>query len=387
MKLAASAKQKPTPPRYLRRYLTIAGMAMWLLLVGLGVMVWLLHSQGIINAWQFPLKSIAAFAGGGGLACFGLARIWGFWRYPRQQILRRIAGFIAIAFAILNLLAFAFAYGTTHFVPPGSIGFGLPRSQNDRLPTDFGLEYTVDRIQKSESEWLETWFIAAENQPAKGTVLLFPGQGGSKGKQLLAPAQVLHSLGYDALLVDFRGVGGSSGSTSTIGVREAKDVALAVDYARQLPSQVQERSPLILYGISMGSAAIVRAIARENVTLDAIVLELPFSRLIDAVKVRLAARRIPPFPLAELIVFWGGIQHGFNGFAHNPIAYARQVECPTLILHGEVDRWMSLAQIDELLANFAGETELAIFPDTGHQLLVTVDREFWGQSIDAFLDR
>jgi uncharacterized protein len=37
------------------------------------------------------------------------------------------------------------------------------------------------------------------------------------------------------------------------------------------------------------------------------------------------ALHIPPFPLAELIIFWGGVQHGFNAFAHNPVTYAAQV--------------------------------------------------------------
>ncbi|MBE9040147.1 alpha/beta fold hydrolase [Oscillatoriales cyanobacterium LEGE 11467] len=325
------------------------------------------------------------FLGGSGLVCLLLAQFWGFWQH--RQWLQRL-GWMAVAFfAILNLLAFIFAYSLTHFTPPGTFGIGLPRPVNSRLPSDFGLEYTTRRIRVNDREWLESWFIPASNtDSSKGTILLFPGQGGSKGKQLLAPAQVLHGLGYDALLVDFRGVGGSSGSTSTIGVLEAKDVALAVDYARELQQQLQRRSPIVLYGVSMGSAAILRAVSRENVTPDAIVLELPFSRLLDAVRVRLADRGIPTFPAAELIVFWGGIQQGFNGFAHNPIADARQVRVPTLVLHGEDDRWMSLAQIDELLAVFPGEKQLTIFPDAGHQLLVTVDRDLWGQSIDRFLN-
>ena len=288
---------------------------------------------------------------------------------------------------MLNLLAFLFAYSLTHFTPPGTFGIGLPRPVNSRLPRDFGLEYTTDRIPVGDREWLESWFVPAPNPSAsKGTILLFPGQGGSKGKQLLAPAQVLHRLGYDALLVDFRGVGGSSGRTSTIGVREAKDVALAVTYARQLQQQFQRQSPIILYGVSMGTAAILQAVARENVTPDAIVLELPFSRLLDAVRVRLAARGMPTFPMAELVVFWGGIQHGFNGFAHNPIDDARQVSCPTLVLHGKGDRWMSLTQMDELMAAFPAQKQLTLFPDAGHQLLVTVDRDLWSQSIDRILE-
>jgi hypothetical protein len=43
-----------------------------------------------------------------------------------------------------------------------------------------------------------------------------------------------------------------------------------------------------------------------------------------------------PFP-AELLVFWGGRQFGFNGFAHNPIRYAQALRCPALFQHGSKD--------------------------------------------------
>jgi alpha-beta hydrolase superfamily lysophospholipase len=117
-------------------------------------------------------------------------------------------------------------------------------------------------------------------------------------------------LNYDTLLVDFRGLGGSSGNTTTLGVRETEDVALSMRYAQRS----KFKRPFVLYGVSMGSAAILKAVAQREVNPDAIILELPFDRLIDAVKSRLKAFKIPTFPMVELLVFWGGFQYGFNGF-------------------------------------------------------------------------
>jgi uncharacterized protein len=164
-------------------------------------------------------------------------------------------------------------------------------------------------------------------------------------------------------------------------MREAEDVALSMNYAQKS----QLKRPLILYGISMGSAAILKAVAAKKVTPDAIILEEPFARLVAAVGSRVRAISIPSFPLAELIVFWGGVQHGFNGFAHNPVDYARQVKCPTLILQGELDQWTTKAEIDRIFANLQGSKQLSIFPNTGHNLLVTIDRERWKQDIKKFL--
>ena len=295
--------------------------------------------------------------------------------------IKRLYWTIAIVFLSLNIMAYIYAYALTHFRSPGQFSLGLSRPNSARLPIDLGLKYTTWRIPIGQTEWLETWFIPVKDSTSKGTIILFPGSKSSKARQLLPPVQVFHELGYDTLLVDFRGVGGSSGNTNTIGMREAEDVALSMSYAQKS----HLKHPVILYGISMGSAAILKAVAQGKVTPDAIVLEEPFARLLKAVGSRLRAISIPSFPLAELIVFWGGVQHGFNGFAHNPVDYASQVKCPTLILQGELDQWTTKAEIDRIFENLRGSKQLSIFPNTGHNLLVTVDRKRWKQDIEKFL--
>jgi uncharacterized protein len=295
-----------------------------------------------------------------------------------RKILCRSILIICLA---VNILAYVGAYSLTHF-SPGSFGGGLIRPSSTMLPSDIGLvQYVTHRIPIGRDEWVETWLIPVAND-SKGTVILFPGNGGSKSKQLLSPARVFHSLGYDTVLVDFRGVGGSSGNTTTLGMREAEDVALSVSYAQT----AQLKHPVILYGISMGTSAILKAVAEKKVDPDAIVLELPFEKLVDAVGSRVRATSLPAFPLTELIVFWGSVQHGFNGFNHNPVDYASQVKCPTLIFHGKLDRWTATAQIERIFKNLRGTKQLSIFPNAGHDLLVTVDRSRWEREISKFLN-
>jgi alpha-beta hydrolase superfamily lysophospholipase len=69
----------------------------------------------------------------------------------------------------------------------------------------------------------------------------------------------------------------------------------------------------------------------------------------------------------------------------NPVEYASQVKCPTLILQGKLDKWTMTTEIDRIYENLRGSKQLSIFPTAGHDLLVTVDRERWKQSIDKFL--
>jgi uncharacterized protein len=298
----------------------------------------------------------------------------------KQQI-----GKIAIgSFIVTNLLAYVGVHVMTHTHLARQIGLSLPRPTSQRLPSDVGLKYATVRIPSGKDKWVEAWSIpAALSATSKGTVLLFPGHLSSKGKQLIPLAQVFHQLNYDCLLVDFRGVGGSSGDTTTLGATEAQDVAVAMQYIRQ----IHHERPIILYGLSMGSAAVLTAIANEKIAPDAIVLELPYARLIDAVRSRVSKNsHLPTFPISELLVFWGGIQHGFNGFAHNPIDYARQVKCPILILNGGLDPWTQQSEINELFANINSQKKLVTFDRAGHDLLISIDRNLWEQSIEGFLN-
>jgi uncharacterized protein len=297
---------------------------------------------------------------------------------------KRLAQVALAGFVSINAIAYLAAYALSHYRAPGQIGLGSPRPPTStRRPTDVGLQYTTRRIPVRKSEWIETWLIPSQTSRAQGTVVIFPGNGISKATQLLAPAKVLHRLNYDVLLVDFRGVGGSSGNTKTLGIRESEDVALVVNDVRQS----NLKSPVVLYGISMGTAAILRAVAQEQVKPDAIMLELPFTRLLSAVRSRFRVFNIPSFPGAELLVFWGGIQYGFNGFEHNPEVYAQRVKCPTLVLQGKQDRWTSMAEINKLFKNLQGSKQLVVFPRAGHQLLVTADKERWQQNVSHFLSQ
>ncbi len=111
-------------------------------------------------------------------------------------------------------------------------------------------------------------------QNAKGLCLLFHGFANAKDSMLPA-ARAFHELGYDTLLVDFRGSGESDGQTTTIGYGESDDVAAACTYAeRQWPD-----SPILLYGRSMRSVAVLRAVATQHVRPTALLLEAPFDRL------------------------------------------------------------------------------------------------------------
>ena len=332
------------------------------------------QTQGVFDLRALPLVPIAAGLAGIGFIAFLVAGLMS--RGSRTYILF----FVIVTLILVNGLAYFGAYTLTHFnesILPG-LAFA-PKPENARKPSEFGLDYATERISINVNEWLEAWRIPVYSE-AKGTVLLFPGNGGNKAHQLMIPAQVFHGLGYHALMVDFRGQGGSSGNSTTLGMRESQDVAYAVQHAEAIDLP----RPYILYGVSLGSSAILKAV-NAGLQADAVVLELPFAYLMNAVKTRMRAQDFPTAGVAELLIFWGSVQHGHNGFFHNPVNYAKSVTVPAMILHGENDRWTTLAEIERIHQNLQGPKELAVFPDAGHELLVTVDRESWTEQVGGFL--
>src|SRR4051794_23092534 len=213
-------------------------------------------------------------------------------RWCRARWKRLLALAVLVPLVLLNLLAYLHARSFTHYAtatatarPPSLTGWKklgvlvtgvtLPRPENYTTPAAVGLAFTTRTIPLAGGA-LEAWHIAADSP--RGLAILFHGRGGCKSGVLNETA-AFHELGYDTLLVDFRGGGGSSGSECTLGVREGEDVAAAVAFAR-------ERWPgrrVVLYGQSMGSAAILRAIPHHNVVPDVVILECPFDRLLTTV--------------------------------------------------------------------------------------------------------
>jgi uncharacterized protein len=138
-----------------------------------------------------------------------------------------------------------------------------------------------------------------------GTIILFHGHGGNKAGAL-NEAATFHKLNYHVLLVDFRAHGNSEGTVCTIGADEAKDVKAAYEYV----SSNNEKN-IIFWGVSMGAAAEMKAVHDYDLKPASMILEMPFSNLVAAVKARCRMMGVPPQPTASLL-FLGWYRKGFQ---------------------------------------------------------------------------
>lgn len=257
-------------------------------------------------------------------------------------------------------------------------GVNVPRPETQWDPADFGLTMEMVSIPVDDNVTLAGWRSDAGREAP--LVILFHGYAAEKS-DLLHEARVLKDLGSSVLLMDFRGSGDSSEDYSTVGYHEGEDVAAVVAWARaEAP-----HSRLLLYGKSMGGAAILRAVHAEGVEADGLVVESVFDTLLNAVRHRFLSMGVPAFPGAQLMVFWGGVQFGFDGFRHRPDWYAESVACPILIMHGEEDPRAALADGRRVYEAVPGWKRMVVFPGYGHLACVSKDEALWRASVVEFL--
>lgn len=305
---------------------------------------------------------------------------------------KKLVVFGLLLFLAMNIIAFFHAYKFTHFTENKSsktkspeklsslekiktLAFGVnnPKPKNLNIPSQ---NYQVLKL-KSNKE-IECWWIKNEN--SKGTIVLFHGYAAEKSSMLDKSDEFI-KMGYSTVLVDFMGSGNSEGNQTTIGFKEAEQVKTVFNFI----DKTGEKN-IYLYGTSMGSVAIMKCINDYKINPKGIMIECPFGTMYQTVCARFDKMNAPTFPMAGILVFWGGIQNGFWGFNHNPETYSKNISCPTLLLYGEEDKSVSRKEIDEIYNNLQGIKFLKIYKKTGHENYLTKNKIEWTKNTLDFLN-
>lgn len=309
----------------------------------------------------------------------------------RKKRLKQLILCLALLFIGANVIAALHAYRFTHFtdaqtkkVKPESLSFGgklsalffganNPRPENTHLPSG-----PYETIAIGGDYPTKAWYMKVPD--AKGTVLICHGYSSSKS-DMLEKASYFMARGYHTLLIDFMGAGDAAGNRTTIGFDEAKQVAASVAWLRSTGEK-----NIIPYGISMGAVAIMKYAAEDTgIKPQALILECPFGTMKETVEARFRIMKLPAFPMADLLLFWGGVENGFDAFEHNPETYAKKIQCPVLLLYGEKDLYVSRSEMDTILQHLPAAKMLKTYPLAGHENYWNRYKDQWMQDVDGFL--
>lgn len=317
----------------------------------------------------------------------------------RQKITRRLIWTLIGVFVLMNVIAIIHSYKFTHFsktniertkgpekltfagkVTALLFGVNNPRPVNKTKPAG-----NYETVELQSNKRIECWYLKKGHSggadSVKGTIIICHGYAGEKSS-MLDKAAIFDSLGYNTFLMDFMGSGGSGGNTTTIGYKEAEEVKTAFDYLKS-----KGVNNIYLFGTSMGAVAILKAMNDYELKPRGIIIECPFGSMYQTVAARFRNMNVPAFPMAGLLVFWGGVENGFWAFGHKPVDYAKRITCPALLLWGEQDKNVSRQETESIYNNLPGEKILKTYSLAGHENYLIKYKSQWTKDVADFLVR
>ncbi len=310
-----------------------------------------------------------------------------------KRFLKILIWTLIVLFILINFISATNAYKFTHFYNLGSkvekpdnkksgwnklgdIFFGKDYFKKENEPTPDS--FTSVTIASTDGIKLSGWYRQVAN--SNGSVALFHGYGDNKTK-ILPEAMGFLDMGYNVLLIDFRGHGNSTGNTCTIGYREADDVNAAYGFLKN-----KGEKNIILWGISMGAASVAHAIDEYHLQPSKVILEMPFATMKDAVEGQLNTMHLPEEPLGVFLTFWGGVEHGFWAFNVDPDRYVKDIHCPVLLQQGASDIRVKPIETREIYNNLGQPKHLIIYNNSGHESLCKKEHIKWLATVSAFLN-
>ena len=268
------------------------------------------------------------------------------------------------------------------FVLVALVVWGFKMSRGRRKPTivfppDYGLVAQTVRFPTQDGLMLEGWFIP--NGASDKTIVLVHGFDMNKG-DVLKRTHFL-SKNYNLFYIDCRGAGGSEGHSS-MGTKENRDVAAAVDYLRKnFPLQARE---IGLYGISMGAAAVSHYTAHYGAVKCLLLESSYFSFKNVAKRWAWLHVKIPYFPLVGLVLFLKEKTQNIQVEDYALQSTAEKIECPVLMIQGEHDRLAPITKARKTYKKLHAPKELWLVKNAGHTSCAKEGGEAYVQKVQSF---
>ncbi len=231
-------------------------------------------------------------------------------------------------------------------------------------PADYGLTYEEVSFPSRDGLTLRGWFIPADR--ARGAVVFCHGHGGSMDPDVIY-APWFHEAGLNVLMFDFRAHGRSEGAQVSMGYFERQDLLGAVDYLQR-----RGIAEVGVLGFSLGGAVAITAAAQCQ-AIRAVVSDGGFARLESALLgwARERGKNAPHWvalPLARLVIAVAGWRLGARLSEADPIRWVEQVAPrPLLFIHGDLDPYVPVADIEMLYAAAGEPKELWRVSEAGHR--------------------
>ncbi len=272
----------------------------------------------------------------------------------------RIAGRLLLRhwLTTCSLTGVILVFMTTHILERMFVYF--PSREIEADPSSIGLAFQDIHPQTQDGIKLHGWFVP--HVGARTAFLLFHGNAGNISHRL-DWIQMLHDLGTQIVIIDYRGYGNSEGKPFEQGLY--LDALATYDW--WIKNHGAEGNKLVLFGESLGGAVAVDLAAK--VPVDGIVLQSTFTSAKDM------ARAMIPLGLLQPII----------GVRFDSASKIRSLRCPKLFIHGSLDETVPYILGRKLYTFCLPPKNFYVVNHAGHNDLLTTAGETYSSRLRTFL--
>lgn len=213
-------------------------------------------------------------------------------------------------------------------------------------PTELGAQIAIQEIDVPTEDGLtlKAWYMPATRRNL--TIVMFHGNGDTMAS-ILAQNIPYVAAGYGVMLTEYRGYFGMPGKPT-----EAAIYADARAYIHKLNAMGVASKQMVLMGHSLGTGVATRMAHEFDV--DGLALSAPYTSIVDV-----AAQHYPFFPVKLMML---------DRFENTDSI--KLIHTPLLIVHGERDGMIPVANGKAVFAAALEPKLLKIIPGAGHNTLL-----------------
>ncbi|MBC5647722.1 alpha/beta hydrolase [Christensenella tenuis] len=225
----------------------------------------------------------------------------------------------------------------------------------------------------------------ASERPSHLWAVCIHGFSGN-GLKLGLAAKHWHEQGWNVLLPDLRGSGGSEGDYYGMGWLDRHDI---IGWIRGTILGKDPEAQIVLHGVSMGAATVMMATGEplpENVR--AAVEDCGYTDVWEEFTIQLKkVFGLPQFPIMHIA---NGMAKRRAGYSFQEASSVRQVKkskTPTLFIHGDADTFVPFFMLDEVYEAAACEKEKLVVHGAQHGESVQLEPQRYWDAVHAFVGK
>ncbi len=249
------------------------------------------------------------------------------------------------------------------------------RNYDPDTPDRYGIVYEEVTFNTTDKITIHAWILKPEK--SNGTVIVGHGYPFNKGN-ILSVAKFLYPE-YTLLFYDHRYFGQSSGSVTSVGANEPKDVEAAVKFVRR---RYGKEENIALYGFSLSAAAVLMA----KTEVDAIIADSPYSDLDSMVKHMYWIFGPFKYPFVKVTSLLSRIFFGVYPCDVSPTLAVKDIKVPILLIHGEKDMQIPVKHSQAIKASNP-DIELWVVEGVRHGQAHADVQEEYEKRVNAFLKK